>query len=108
MTGDLIQNIVIATDGSENAQKAVSYGIKIAKLSGAKVYALHVINTHSLSKSLTAGWETMYEVLKNDGQKAIYKVKECGEALGTEVKEILLEGHPSSEILDFARIMTLT
>jgi nucleotide-binding universal stress UspA family protein len=103
MTSDFIQNIVIATDGSENTQKAVSYGIKIAKLSGAKVYALHVINTHSLSKSLTAGWETMYGVLKKDGQKATYKVKECGEALGIEVKEILLEGHPSSEILDFTK-----
>ena len=102
MTSDFYQNIVIATDGSENTQKAISYGIKLAKLSGATVHALHVIDTSSVSQSWTAGRETMYEILKKDGQKATSKVKECGEASGVEVKEVLLEGHPSSEIIDFA------
>ena len=102
MTSDFYRSIVIATDGSENTQKAISYGIKIAKLSGATVHALHVVDTSSVSQSWTAGKETIYEILKKDGQKAISKVKECGEASGVEVKEVLLEGHPSSEIIDFA------
>jgi len=102
MTSEFYRNIVIATDGSENTQKAISYGIKIAKISGATVHALYVVDTSSLSQSWTAGWETMYEILKNGGQKAISQVKEYGEASGIEVKEVLLEGHPSSEIIDFA------
>jgi nucleotide-binding universal stress UspA family protein len=102
MTSDFCQNIVIATDGSENSLRAISYGIKLAKLSGGMVYALHVMDIPSVSQSWTAGRETMYETLKKDGQKAILKVKECGEASGVEVKETLLEGHPSNEIIDFA------
>ena len=102
MTSEFYRNIVVATDGSENILRAISYGIKLAKLSGATVYALHVVDTYSLSQSWTAGRETMYEVLKKDGQKATLKVKECGEASGVEVKEVLLEGHPSNEIIDFA------
>lgn len=102
MTSDFCQNIVIATDGSENSLKAISYGIKLAKLSGATIYALHVVDTYSLSQSWTAGRETMYENLKEDGQKATLKVKEYAEAAGVKVKEILLEGHPSKEIIDFA------
>jgi len=102
MTSDFCQNIVIATDGSENSLKAISYGIKLAKLSGATIYALHVVDTYSLSQSWTAGRETMYENLKEDGQKATLKVKEYAEATGVEVKEVLLEGHPSKEIIDFA------
>jgi nucleotide-binding universal stress UspA family protein len=102
MTSDFYTNIVIATDGSENTQKAISFGIKIAKFSGATVYALFVIDTFSLSQSWTAGRETMYEVMKKDGLKATSKVKECGETSGVDVKEVLLEGHPSNEILDFA------
>jgi nucleotide-binding universal stress UspA family protein len=98
----LYRNIVIATDGSENTQRAIAYGIKFAKFSGATVHALHVIDTSSLSQSWTVGWETMYEILKNEGQKAIYKVKEYGEASGVDVKEVFLEGYPSSEIIDFA------
>jgi nucleotide-binding universal stress UspA family protein len=102
MTSDFCQNIVIATDGSENSLKAISYGIKLAKLSGATVYALHVVDTFSLSQSWTAGRETMHEVLKKDGQKAISEVEEYAGAAGVEVKEVLLEGHPSKEIIDFA------
>jgi len=102
MTSEFYRNIVIATDGSENTQRAISEGIKLAKLSKATVHALHVVDTYSVSQSWTAGWETMYEILKKEGQKAIYKVKECGEASGVEVRKVLLEGHPSSEIIDFA------
>lgn len=102
MTSDFYQNILIATDGSENIQKAISQGIKIAKFSGAMVYALHVVDTSSFSQSWTAGRKTMYELLRKDGQKATSKVKECGEASGVEVKEVILEGNPGNEILNFA------
>jgi nucleotide-binding universal stress UspA family protein len=102
MKSEFYRNIVIATDGSENTQRAIEYGIKFAKFSGATVYALHVVDTSSLSQSWTAGWETMYELLRNEGQRAISNVKEYGEASGVDVKEVLLEGHPSSEIIDFA------
>jgi nucleotide-binding universal stress UspA family protein len=102
MTSEFYRNILIATDGSENTQRAISYGIKIAKMSGAMVYALCVVDISSLSQSWTAGWETMYGILKTEAQKAISKVKEYGEASGVKVKEVLLEGHPSSEIIDFA------
>jgi nucleotide-binding universal stress UspA family protein len=102
MINDFCRSIVIATDGSENTQKAISYGIKLAKLSGATVHALHVVDTSSVTQSWTAGKEIMNEVLKEDGLKAISKVKKCGEALDIEVNEVLLEGHPSSEIIKFA------
>ncbi len=102
MASDFFRSIVIATDGSENTRKAISYGIKIAKLSGATVHALYVMDTSSVSQSWTAGKEIIYEILKKEGQKATSKVKECGEASDVEVKEVILEGHPSREIIDFA------
>ncbi|WP_292379132.1 universal stress protein [Methanosarcina sp. UBA289] len=102
MTSDFFRSIVIATDGSENTQKAISHGIKLAKLSGATVHALHVVDTFSVTQSWTAGKGTMNEILREDGLKAISKVKKCGEASGVEVREILLEGRPSNEIIDFA------
>lgn len=102
MTSDFCRSIVIATDGSENTQKAISYGIKLAKLSGATVHALHVVDTSSVTQSWTVGREIMNEVLKEDGLKAISKVKKYGETLDIEVNEVLLEGHPSSEIIKFA------
>jgi nucleotide-binding universal stress UspA family protein len=102
MTSDFCRSIVIATDGSDNTQKAISFGIKLAKLNGALVYALHVVDASSVTQSWTAGKETMNEILREDGLKATSKVKECGETSGVEVKEVILEGHPSEEIIDFA------
>ncbi|AYK14853.1 MAG: universal stress protein [Methanosarcina flavescens] len=103
MVSEFYRNIVIATDGSENNQRAVSYGIEIAKLSGATVHALYVVDTTSFSSiPMDAGWEAMYEALRREGEKAIYEVKKRGEVSGVEVREVLLEGHPSNEITDFA------
>ena len=94
---------MIATDGSENSQRAISQGIEIAKLSGATVHALYVVDSTSFSSiPMDAGWEAMYEILRGEGEKAISEVKERGEASGVEVREVLLEGHPSNEIINFA------
>ena len=105
MMSEFYRNIVIATDGSENTQKAISYGIEIAKLSGATVHALYVLDISSFSSipmSSEGGWEAMYEILKTEGEKAVSVVKNLGEAAGVEVREIVLEGHPVNEIIEFA------
>ena len=103
MTSEFYRNIVIATDGSENNKRAISHGIEIAKLSGATVHALYVVDTSAFSSiPMDAGWEEMYEILKREGEKAVFEVKELGEAPGVEVREVLLEGHPSNEIINFA------
>jgi len=103
MSSDLYQNIVIATDGSANSQRAISCGIKIAKLSGATVHVLYVLDTPSvISEAWTAGKEMLHEIMMNDGKKVMSKIKKSIEDSGVEVKEVLLEGHPSDEIINFA------
>ncbi|MDD3246830.1 MAG: universal stress protein [Methanosarcina sp.] len=103
MTSDLYRNIVIATDGSENTRRAISYGIEMAKLSGATVHALHVVNTQStISESWTAGKEEIYKIMRCDGEKVVSKLKQLGEDSGVEIREVLLDGCPSDEIIHFA------
>ncbi|WP_410507786.1 universal stress protein [Methanosarcina hadiensis] len=105
MMSEFYRNIVIATDGSENTQKAISYGIEIAKLSGATVHALYVVDISSFSSipmSSEGGWEAMYQILKMEGERAVSAVKSQGEAAGVEVRENVLEGHPINEIIEFA------
>ena len=43
MDDSIFENIMVATDGSEIARKAVDSAINIAKLNKAKLYAVHVI-----------------------------------------------------------------
>lgn len=104
MMSEFYKNILIATDGSENTCRAVTYGIEIAKLSGATVHAIYVVDTSSFSSvPMDAGWEAMYQILKKEGEKAVSKVKEIGESSGVIVEEVLFEGHPSDEIINFAK-----
>ncbi|MHC1753983.1 MAG: universal stress protein [Methanosarcina sp.] len=103
MTSDFYRNIVIATDGSASTRRAISYGIEIAKLSGATVHALHVVNTSStISETWTAGKETIYKIMMSEGENIVSEIKEIIEASGVEVKEVLLDGYPSDEIINFA------
>lgn len=103
MSNSLYRNIVIATDGSENSQRAISCGVEIAKLSGATVHALYVVDTPSIiSETWTAGKEMVHEMIIREGKKVLSKVKKIIEDSGVEVKEVLLEGYPSEEIINFA------
>ncbi len=103
MSNSLYRNIVIATDGSENSQRAISCGVEIAKLSGATVHALYVVDTPSMiSETWTAGKEMVHELIIREGKKVLSKVKKIIEDSRVEVKEVLLEGYPSEEIINFA------
>jgi nucleotide-binding universal stress UspA family protein len=103
MTSELYKKIMVATDGSEQNKKAISYGIEFAKLSGAKLYVVYVVDTAAFASiPMDAGWEMMYELLETEGKDASNQVVELGEAQGLEIESAVLEGHPSNEIIEFA------
>lgn len=96
------KRIMVATDGSRPARKAVETGIDIAKLSGAKIYAVYVVvpTTHS---ARDFGWEkAAMEHFRNEGKRATGFVEETAKAAGIEVESVLIEGHPADEIVKFA------
>lgn len=103
MTSELYKKIMVATDGSEQNKKAISYGIEFAKLSGAKLYVVYVVDTAAFASiPMDAGWELMYELLETEGKDASDLVVELGESQGLEIESAVLEGHPSNEIIEFA------
>jgi len=103
MTSEMYKKVMVATDGSEQNKKAISYGIEFAKLSGAKLYVVYVVDTAAFASiPMDAGWEMMYELLETEGKDASDQVVELGEAQGLEIESAVLEGHPSNEIIEFA------
>ncbi|MBN2488363.1 MAG: universal stress protein [Methanosarcinaceae archaeon] len=103
MKSEMYRKILIATDGSEPNKKAISYGIELAKLSEAKVYAVFVVDTASFASiPMDTGWEMMYELLQKEGADATRLVEDDAKALGVDVESAVIEGHPSHEIIEFA------
>ncbi|UCE39206.1 MAG: universal stress protein [Thermoplasmata archaeon] len=104
------QKILIPTDGSEDANYAALRGLSLAKLIGAKVTALHVLeHPHYLGEVLAVGdmipveppemkESDMYKGLERIGQEAVDFIKEEGEKLGVEVETKIIEGHAADQI----------
>ena len=100
--GKSYQKIMIATDGSKQVEKAIDAGIKLAKLTGAKLYAVYVIASIGYSPR-DFGWEeSLREFLEDEAKKAVTFVEETGKLSGIKVESVILEGHPADEILKFA------
>jgi nucleotide-binding universal stress UspA family protein len=99
-----IEKIMIATDGSENVKNAVSWGIELAKATGAKVRAVYVLPPVSVSIA-TRGerWaDSLRNHLKDEGKSATEYVVEAGKKADVEVEPIIIEGNPADGIVKFA------
>jgi nucleotide-binding universal stress UspA family protein len=96
------RQILIATDGSKAAEKAVNFGIEIAYLSRAKVYAVYVINITSQDYILMdETWTTeAREKFEKIGREATAYVVAKG--AGLEAESVILKGNPAEKIVDFA------
>ncbi len=103
MTSKLYKKILIATDGSEHTKRAVDNGIELAKTTEAKLYAIYVIDTAAFASiPMDAAWESMYELLKQEGDEATKYVADKAQAEGLEVERFTVEGHPADEIIKYA------
>lgn len=99
----MYKKILIPTDGSRGADEAVRHGLELAKLAGAEVTFLHV-----LENPLTAGYATpetlpysaqLYEDLKASGVDLLERAVERAEAKGLKASGVLIEsGDPVKAI----------
>ena len=103
-----IKKILIATDGSEYTKEAVSQGLHLAKVLGADVTALYVIDqTSFVSFPIDSSIVSVYSLLENEGKRAVEEVKKDGEQLGVKVTTIVAEGSPTRKIVEMATNMDL-
>ncbi|PWB51340.1 MAG: universal stress protein [Candidatus Methanoperedenaceae archaeon] len=114
MTNKLYKKILIATDGSEHTEKAITHAIELAKLTGAQLHAIYVIsvvsppdtidikldNDPESYRTLDASMEGLKKILRHEGDVAIRYIEE--QANGMDVRKWIIEGQPAKEILKLA------
>lgn len=99
---ELFKKILIATDGSKRTQGAVETGLQIAQQHKSKVHAVYVVDTVTFTSiPMDVTWENMYQLLKDEGEEAVNRVKEASQ--GVDVETHVLEGNPAVEITKFAK-----
>ena len=98
-----IKRILIATDGSEYTKEAVSKGLQLAKVLGAEVTALYVIDqTSFVSFPMDSTIVSVYSLLENEGKRAVDEVKVEGDQMGVKVTPVVVEGSPTRKIVETA------
>ncbi|MDR0457579.1 MAG: universal stress protein [Burkholderiaceae bacterium] len=101
----MYKRILVATDGSSLAQKAVDSAIELAALCGAELIALRVVPRYPQSYfegSIPLSAEDVARVEKqwgDDGRATVESVKAAGEARGVKVNPILAKSDIVSDAL---------
>lgn len=105
MNSSIFKRIMVATDGSESAKKAVDTAVEIARECEKKLYAVHVISLGFLYESLPTDEEleaAFQEKLMTEGKQATAYVENAGRAANVEIESVILRGIPAEEIIGFA------
>jgi nucleotide-binding universal stress UspA family protein len=95
--------ILIPTDGSENTKAAIAQGLELAKVMGAEVTALYVVDQASfVNFPMDATVVSIYSLLEKEGKDAVDYVVGEGEKFGVKVEPKVVEGNPAKKIVDEA------
>lgn len=100
---ELYRLIVAATDGSQPSIQAARQAINLARLTGAVLQVIYVINTH-IAFRLGTYQNLALEMLQEEGDRAVSEVVAMAKEAGiSDVNGIVLEGSPRQVIVDWAK-----
>ena len=100
----MFEKILIATDGSENSERAAKAGVELAKLAGGTVTALYIADTsktsHLPDDMLLF---SIRDLLIREGKEAVSYVEKLAKEAGVPFEKVIKEGNPGEEILGYAK-----
>jgi len=97
----LYRKIIVATDGTEYAQKAINTAIELSKLTGAKLYGVFVSDVSNITPT-SVEWELVAENIKREADAALSDVRKKAEAAQIDFESINLSGAAAQEIVQYA------
>jgi len=101
----MFDTVVIATDGSATAERAVTAALDLAGRFDATVHALYVVDAGEIAGSPEAVRDEFEQALATTGGKALTFAREAAEAEAEDdaVVTAVREGDPAKEICQYAR-----
>ena len=100
----MFEKILIATDGSENSERAAKAGVDLAKLAGSTVTALNIADTSKMSHLPDDMLLfSIRDLLTREGKEAVSFVEKLAKEAGVPSEKVVKEGNPGEEILGYAK-----
>jgi nucleotide-binding universal stress UspA family protein len=95
--------IVTTVDGSQPSSKAVGHAAMLARLTGARLKIIYVVDTH-ITFQLGTYQQLAIETLEQDGARAVAEaVKIAGDAGVSDVDGEVMSGSPRVVIINWAK-----
>ena len=100
-----LKKVLVPTDFSDSARQALRYGMSFAKEYGAELVLLHVV------ENLTVGYASdlfpvpmaeVFQEISGYAKAELAKLGQEARARGLGVRELVIQGKPSAEIIRFA------
>ena len=101
----MFDTIVVATDGSDSVQRAVSVAVDVAVRFGAEVHAVYVVDAGEVESSPDTVREDLRDALDDEGRDALDRVSDAARDRDgdLDVTVEVREGRPATEIDGYAR-----
>lgn len=98
----MYKHILIATDGSELAQKGVDQGLALAKDLGSTVKVISVADPYPLQSAITR--ESWNEAQKHHADAALNTARAAADRLGVKIDVVFASDHsPAEAIVDTSK-----
>lgn len=91
--------VLLATDGSSDADTALAHAIELATSTGATLHAVSVVETRTAYDNAIIDPEKVRENLRSDARTALERAETAANAAGIDCHTVLEEGPPSERIL---------
>lgn len=98
----MYKKIVLAVDGSEVGKNAAKHAVALAKSTGGKLIAVHVIPPFSVTEIESFKPDTIMKGLREEGEKILSDVKEIASKDGVQVDARIEDGIPYDRICEVA------
>jgi nucleotide-binding universal stress UspA family protein len=98
----MFDTVVIATDGSKTAERAVEAALDLASRFDATVHALYVVDAGEVEATPEEVREALERALTTTGGRALSFVHEAAEADDGDLQAAVRQGDPATEICAYA------
>lgn len=94
--GDAYDEVLVATDGSEDARHATDTAVTIADAFGARLHGVYIIDANVTQSQMIGS------MLEQEGTRAVDAVHKAAGDVGLDSITEVLEGTPHDEIVEYA------
>ena len=94
------ENILLPTDGSDGTAGVAEHAVHVARLAGATLHILHVVDTSVVP--LDAHSRGIYDEMEATGRESVEEIRDRTLDVGIDSVTAIRQGTPFREILDYA------